>query len=375
MSLFVLKLVILIFDDLLIHFSTGIYRWYCSCVFFPFSENYMVRWVKAPHCQPFHHRRRPVDIERNSPQTTVWSPRIRDAELMITLDGEWLHMLGISQPYPCLQPLPMYGQGNLEEMVCWMCMDWIWWHWNHQGALFPDDARHYRVDVLEVPFSERGDPFYIYHIKHPKIETFLNSHCHSACEHCRGANCLTPWSLLNVIFCDCRLFMVVLVLKPHKFESRHFFCSPHQSCKSQMIRRVQISTLQFGWTVTSLSLAQRPWSRVRESILKLVWRWMDFHFDMFRFIIKIAEWIVPFVTACCRGHCYQFVALIGKVCMFIINPHLVATLNSLASMARPFAMLKLCRRPAHRKGWTMQVVATNLCFSMFNSIFIYCPCI
>ena len=49
----------------------------------------------------------------------------RDAELMITMDGEWLHMLGVSQPYPCLQPLPMYGQGNLEEMVCWMYMDWI----------------------------------------------------------------------------------------------------------------------------------------------------------------------------------------------------------------------------------------------------------
>ena len=134
-------------------------------------------------------------------------------------------------------------------------------------------------------------------------------------------------------------------------------CSPHQSCKSQMIRRVPISTLQFGWTVTSLSLAQRPWSRVRESILKLVWRW------------------IHFVPACCWGQCYQFLALIGKVCMFIINPHLVAALNSLASMARPFAMLKLCRRPARRKGWTMQAVATNLCFSMFNSIFINCPCI
>ena len=140
-------------------------------------------------------------------------------------------------------------------------------------------------------------------------------------------------------------------------------CSPHQSCKSQMIRRVPISTLQFGWTVTSLSLAQRPWSRVRESILKLVWRWMDFHFGHVQVVIKIAEWIVPFVPACCRGDCYQFVALIGKVCMFIINPHLVATLNSLASTVRPFAMLKLCRRPARRKGWTMQAVATNLCFS------------
>lgn len=122
-SLFVLKPVIWYLMICLYIFSTGMYRGSCSGVFFPFSENYMVR--SRLHIATVFHRRRPVDIERNSPQTTVWSPRIRDAELMITMDGEWLHMLGISQPYPCLQPLPMYGQGNLEEMVCWMCMDWI----------------------------------------------------------------------------------------------------------------------------------------------------------------------------------------------------------------------------------------------------------
>lgn len=86
-----------------------------------------------------------------------------------------------------------------------------------------------------------------------------------------------------------------------------FLCSPHQSCKSQMIRRVPISTLQFGWTVTSLSLAQRPWSRLSES---RSWNWFGdgfFQFWHVQVVIKIAEWIVPFVPACCRGHCYQFV--------------------------------------------------------------------
>lgn len=128
MSLFVLKPVILIFDDLLLYmFSTGIYRCYCSCVFFPFSENYMVRWVKAPHCHRLKTGGAPWISKEILRKLPYGARELRDAELMITMDGEWLHMLGISQPYPCLQPLPMYGQENLEEMVCWMYMDYMDW--------------------------------------------------------------------------------------------------------------------------------------------------------------------------------------------------------------------------------------------------------
>ena len=225
-SLFVLKPVILIFDDLLCRFFPQEYIGdtvvVCSSLFLK------ITWLGESrlHIATVFTGGAPWISKEILRKLPYGAREFRDAELMITMDGEWLHMLGVSQPYPCLQPLPMYGQGNLEEMVCWM---YIWIGLvtlETPRCTFPRWCAALSCGCAWSPILRKGDPFYIYHIKHRKIETFLNSHCHSPCEHCRGANCLTPWSLLNVIFCDCRLFMVVLVLKPHKFERRHLFV-PH----------------------------------------------------------------------------------------------------------------------------------------------------
>ena len=59
---------------------------------------------------------------------------------------------------------------KLDQMVSWMLWVALVTLETPPGALFPDDARHYRVDVLEVPVSERGIlSRSFYDIKHRNI--------------------------------------------------------------------------------------------------------------------------------------------------------------------------------------------------------------
>lgn len=313
----------LIFDDLLIYiFSTeyiGVTVVVCSS---PFLK---ITWLGQGSALPPFSQAAPRGYRKKFSANYRMEP---EKFGMLSWWSQWMVSDCTCWEYP--NPIPVFntpyvwpGKPRRDGVLDVYGLDW--WHWKHQGALFPDDARHYRVDVLEVPFSERGDPFYIYHMYVSIAEepfVWLLGPC---------------WTLFFVI-AGCSWLFLFWNLTNLRADISLFPTSKLQESDDQASADQHSAIWVNGDKFELSPEAMKSGQRVDPEI----------GLEMAFFILTCSgcnqdSWVD---CTCCRGRCYQFVALIGKVCIFSINPHLVAALNSFASMARPFAMLKLCRRPA-----------------------------